>query len=50
MARPVLVVEDDALIRMDLVDTLADAGFHDLEAGDADQALVILENILSALC
>lgn len=40
----VLVVEDDGLIRMDLVDLLADLGFHQvLEAANADQALVFLD-------
>lgn len=50
MTLPILVVEDDGLIRMDLVDTLSDAGFRVLEAGNADQALVVLEkNDVSAL-
>ena len=43
MKRPILVVEDDGLIRMDLVDTLADAGFDVLEAANADDALTVLE-------
>ncbi|NTJ43650.1 response regulator [Agrobacterium larrymoorei] len=38
-----LIVEDDGLIRMDLVDMLTDAGFRVLDAGNADQALAILE-------
>jgi two-component system, response regulator PdtaR len=50
MPLPILVVEDDGLIRMDLVDTLIDAGFAVLEAGNADQALVVLEtNEVAAL-
>lgn len=50
MNLPILVVEDDGLIRMDLVDTLSDAGFQVLEAGNADQALTVLEsNSVSAL-
>lgn len=43
MTLPILVVEDDGLIRMDLVDTLSDAGFNVLEAENADQAIIILE-------
>lgn len=34
-----LVVEDDFLVRLTLVDALADAGFAVLEAGDAQEAL-----------
>ena len=43
MSPPILVVEDDALIRMDLADTLMDAGYGVLEASNADDALGILE-------
>jgi CheY-like chemotaxis protein len=39
----VLVVEDEALVRMTAVDMLEDAGFTVLEAGDADAALQLLE-------
>jgi CheY-like chemotaxis protein len=39
----VLVVEDDSIIRMDIVDCLEEAGFAVLEAADADQAIQILE-------
>ena len=38
----VLVVEDEALIRMSLVEDLEDAGFHVFEAGNADEALKVL--------
>src|SRR3984885_2838366 len=42
--RPVvLVVEDELLLRMDAVDMIAAAGFEVVEAGDADQAIEILE-------
>jgi two-component system, response regulator PdtaR len=41
-AMTVLVVEDDALIRMHGVDILRDGGFQVLEAANADDALVIL--------
>lgn len=43
MATTVLVVEDDGLIRLDLADTLLDAGYEVLEAANADQALAVLE-------
>lgn len=38
-----LVVEDDGLIRMDIVDMLLDAGYQVFEAANADQALDVLE-------
>jgi len=40
---PVLLVEDDGLIRMDLADVLADSGFAVIEAANADEALMELE-------
>jgi CheY-like chemotaxis protein len=43
-AMTVLVVEDDALIRMHGADILGDGGFHVLEAANADDALVILSD------
>ncbi|WP_259149808.1 response regulator [Rhizobium sp. BIGb0125] len=42
-SKPLLVVEDDGLIRMDIVDMLVDAGYQVLEAANADQALDVLE-------
>jgi CheY-like chemotaxis protein len=39
----VLVVEDEALIRMDIADCLEDAGYAVMQASDADQAIRILE-------
>lgn len=42
-AHPVLVVEDDELVRMMAVAMLEDAGFEVLEADTADAAWVILE-------
>ena len=39
----VLVVEDNPLIRMCAVDLVVTAGFEALEAGDADEAIGILE-------
>ena len=39
----VIVVEDDALIRMVAADVLADAGFTVIEAGHAGEALALLE-------
>lgn len=42
--RPVvLVVEDDFLLRMDAVDMVRAAGFEAVEAGNADEAISILE-------
>jgi CheY-like chemotaxis protein len=38
----VLVVEDEALIRMVTVDTLEDAGFNTIEAANADEAIAIV--------
>lgn len=40
----VLVVEDECLIRLDLVSYLETAGFHVLEASSAAEAISILEN------
>jgi CheY-like chemotaxis protein len=39
----ILIVEDDPLLRMLAVEFVKDAGFETLEAGDADQAIAILE-------
>jgi CheY-like chemotaxis protein len=39
----VLVVEDEAFIRMDVVDTVRAAGFDVLEAANADEAIRMLE-------
>ena len=42
--RPVvLIVEDEFLLRMDAVEMIAAAGFEVVEAGNADQAIEILE-------
>jgi two-component system, response regulator PdtaR len=40
----VLVVEDEALIRMEAVQIVMDAGFAVVEAGNADEAIKILES------
>lgn len=40
----VLVVEDDALTRFDLIETLEDNGYEALAAKTADEAIVILES------
>jgi CheY-like chemotaxis protein len=40
----ILVVEDDALPRLDLVETLSEAGFEVLEASNAHQALDYLRD------
>src|ERR1700724_94644 len=43
--RPVvLIVENDVILRMDAVDMIAGAGFEVLEAGNADEAIDILES------
>ncbi|HVI80617.1 MAG TPA: response regulator, partial [Candidatus Acidoferrum sp.] len=39
----VLVVEDEAFIRMDVVDVLRAAGFEVLEATNAEEAIQMLE-------
>ncbi len=44
LAPVVLVVEDEAIIRMLLIDELEDAGFVVMEAEGADAAVVILSN------
>jgi CheY-like chemotaxis protein len=42
--RPVvLIVEDDFLLRIDAVDIVLSAGFDVVEAGNADEAIAILE-------
>src|SRR4051794_27845282 len=40
----VLVVEDEMVLRMRAVDIVEDAGFHPVEAANADQAISILES------
>lgn len=42
----VLIVEDEPLLRMMAVDLVEDAGFEALEAGDADEAVHLLEERL----
>ncbi len=43
--RPVvLIVEDEFLIRMDAIDMVKAAGFDVLEANNADEAIIILED------
>jgi len=43
--RPVvLIVEDEFLIRMDAVDMVKSAGFEVVEAENADEAIIILED------
>jgi CheY-like chemotaxis protein len=39
----VLVVEDDAMIRLDVVSMIEEAGFEVIEAVNADEAIVLLE-------
>jgi CheY-like chemotaxis protein len=40
----ILIVEDDFLIRMGAVDMVQAAGFNVVEAGNADEAILILED------
>lgn len=40
---PVLVVEDEPIVRLDLSDFLVDSGFDVLEVGNADEAIEVLE-------
>src|SRR6202023_3363682 len=40
----VLVVEDEMILRMRAVDIVEDAGFHPVEAVNADEAISILES------
>ena len=44
--RVVLIVEDEFLIRMDAVDMIRAAGFEVVEAANADEAILILEERL----
>jgi CheY-like chemotaxis protein len=39
----VLVVEDEAIVRMDIAGQLSDAGYDVFEAGTADEAVSLLE-------
>jgi CheY-like chemotaxis protein len=39
----VLVVEDDPLIRLEVIDELTRTGYGVVEAGNADQAIAVLE-------
>ena len=41
----ILVVEDEALVRMTLVDVLEDAGFKVIEAAHADEAIRVLSAV-----
>src|ERR1700724_3602054 len=40
----VLIVEDEMILRMRAVDIVEDAGFHPVEAVNADEAISILES------
>lgn len=42
-SKRILIVEDEALVRFDLVDFFTDAGWHVFEAEHADQAIAILD-------
>ncbi|HYD04522.1 MAG TPA: response regulator [Reyranella sp.] len=40
----VLVVEDEAFVRLDAIDTLTSAGYRVIDAANADEAISILES------
>ena len=40
----VLVVEDDAILRLHVIDIVEGQGFRVYEAGDADEAIILLES------
>ena len=42
--RVVLIVEDEFLLRMNAAEMIGDAGFDVVEAGNADEAIAILES------
>ncbi|WP_052389857.1 hybrid sensor histidine kinase/response regulator [Belnapia moabensis] len=48
LGETVLLVEDDALVRMALAETLRDLRYHVVEATDADAALALLEGDVPA--
>lgn len=43
-ASTILVVEDDAIVRMLIVDVLEELEFNVLEAGDAEEALALVQD------
>jgi two-component system cell cycle response regulator CpdR len=43
--RRVMVVDDEALIRLTVIDALEKAGFEVVEAGSADEALTIINDL-----
>lgn len=45
----ILVVEDEALIRLALVDMLEEAGFEVLEASDASEAMTLIDSQASKI-
>lgn len=42
--KTIMIVEDEALVRMDLVDFFEDAGWQVFEAAHADEAIALLEH------
>lgn len=43
LSKSILIVEDEAFVRYDLVDFFEEAGFRVFDAGNADEAIAILE-------
>lgn len=41
----ILVVEDEALIRLDIFDQLSEEGFQVFQAANADEAIALLANV-----
>lgn len=48
-AAPLLVVEDDDIVRMLIVDVLEELGYTVIEAADAQQALLVINDSQQAL-
>jgi PAS domain S-box-containing protein len=48
MGETVLIVEDDAMVRSTLAETLSELGYRIIEADDADAALAVLEGGVAA--
>ncbi|WP_426128876.1 response regulator [Pseudomonas sp. DWP1b1] len=45
----ILVVEDDAIVRMLIVDVLEELEFSVLEAADAEEALAVVQNVAQVI-
>ena len=45
--KTILIVEDDVLIRLSIADDLAGAGYHVVQAANADEALKVLNSTIA---